>query len=85
MAQAVVDHLEAVQVDEQHGQLLAQAIAARDAVGDPIEKQSAVGQASQRVVKRAVAQLLLEHFALRGSAQGTGSVLGELAGTSFVA
>jgi hypothetical protein len=63
VAQAVVDVLEVVQVDEQDGQV------ARGRAGqgvlDPLGEQGPVGQAGQPVVERLVDELGLELLAVR--------------------
>jgi hypothetical protein len=55
----VVDQLEAVEVEEQHGQHALRAAAARDGVGQALGEQEAVGQLGQRVVVGQVLQALL--------------------------
>ncbi len=60
MAEAVVDRLEVVDVEEENGQLPAIASAARQGVVDAIGEERAVGQAGQPVVERLELQLALE-------------------------
>src|SRR4029077_10211713 len=67
VSQTVVDHFEAIQVDEQHRQLLAVALRAGEAVGDAVEEQSTVWQTRQRVVEGAVTKLFFEYFTLGGA------------------
>ena len=62
VAEAVVDGLEVVEVDEQHRQRPAEAAACAQRVLDAVEEQGAVGEAGQRVVERLVAQLVLERL-----------------------
>ena len=50
MAERVVDVLEAVEIEKQHGELAAPAVRPGDRLPDPIGEQRAVGQAGQRVV-----------------------------------
>ena len=83
VAQTVIDHLEAVQVDEQHGQLLTVSLAAGNRVTDPIEEERAIREAGERVVERAVAELLLEVFAFGSASKGARGVLGQLAGAAI--
>ena len=59
VAEAVVDGLEVVEVDEQHGAEVAGAAAAVEGVLHPVAEQAAVGQPGERVVERLVAELLL--------------------------
>jgi len=59
VAQGVVDVLEAVQVDEQHGQLLLVARGAQQRVLQAVVEQQAVRQRRQRVVVRHVVELFL--------------------------
>src|SRR5919199_3079209 len=84
VSQAVVDDLEAIQVDEQHCQLVAEAIAAGERVVDAVQEEGTIGQACQRVVERAMAELRLEHFPLRGAAERAGGVLGQLTRATLV-
>ena len=51
--EAVVDGLEAVEVEEEHGQRRVLALLAADRVVEPVEEQHAVRQPGQRVVERA--------------------------------
>ena len=60
VAEAVVDRLEVVEVDEQHGEAAIVARAARGGVLDPVAEQRLVGQPGERVVERLVRELLLE-------------------------
>ena len=58
MTEPVVDHLEAIEVDEQdrhHGVVLAQTL---ERVLEPVDRQRAVRERGQRVVQRQVAELL---------------------------
>ena len=59
MAQAVVDQLEAVAVDEQHGEGGVPAAAAAHGLIQSVQQQGAVGQAGQGVVQGVVDQLFL--------------------------
>ena len=70
MAQAVVDDLQVVDVDQQDGHLPPRARG--EGVLDAIVEERAVGQLGELVVKRAVAQVLLEGAALVDVAQGQG-------------
>ena len=60
----VVDHLEAVEVEEHQGHHLAAALRARHRLAQPVAEQRAVGQAGEAVVVGHVAQLLLRIGAL---------------------
>ncbi len=61
----IVDHLEAVQVDEQHGELFARVRdVALHRLLQPLQQQGAVGQAGQRVVQGFVFQPALDALAL---------------------
>ena len=56
---AVVDQLEAIQVDVEHGAAVGLAFAAAHALGDAIHQQRPVGQAGEGVVQGVVDQALL--------------------------
>ncbi len=71
MPQAVVDHLEAVQVQEQDGHLPVPAPGHVQGVGDAVLQQGAVGQAGEQVVVGDVLQLGLGAAAL-GDVQAQG-------------
>ena len=60
VAERVVDELEAVDVEHEHGDRAAVASGERERVVDAVDEQRAVRQAGQRVVHRAVLGLLLE-------------------------
>ena len=60
MPQAVVDGLEVVYIEEQHGQLQARGLQASNRVIEPIPKQRLVGKAGECVVKGLVCQLGFE-------------------------
>ena len=57
VAEAVVDHLEVVQVDEQHGQAAAVAARPGQRVADPVVEQGPVGQVGEAVVEHLVLEL----------------------------
>ena len=59
VAERVVDVLEAVEIEEQHGELAAPAVRAGDRLPDAIGEQRPVGQAGQRVVMRHVHDALV--------------------------
>ena len=63
VAEAVVDGLEVVEVEEEHRQA-APLAPARATRGAPLGEQRAVGEAGDRVVERLVGELLLERLAL---------------------
>ena len=67
--QAVVDRLEVVEVEEDHGHALALAARAGDRMADALGEQGAVRQAGHRVVEGLVGELLLEGLALEMSRQ----------------
>ena len=64
VAEAVVDRLEVVEIDEDHRELTAVAPAARERQGQAILEQRPVGEAGEVVVERLMAELLLERDAL---------------------
>ena len=62
MAEAVVHHLEAVEVEEQHRDpLVVHGCGARELAAEALDEQRAVGQAGERVVDG----LVRERFAAR--------------------
>jgi hypothetical protein len=76
MAKAVIDGLEAVEVEEHQREVLAGACARCNRLGNPVFQQAAVGQARQAVVQRQVMQLLVglaerthQHGGARGQAR----------------
>ena len=69
VAQVVVDHLEAVDVAEEHRDLAAGPVRLEQRVVEMVEEEPAVGQTGQRVLERVPGQLLLERLALRGVAE----------------
>ena len=88
VAEGVVERLEVVEVDEQDGDR--RVVAALERVPDAVEQQRAVGHPGERVVERAVAQLvvagaqrvghlvqLVERLAQRGREQQGGEEYGE--------
>ena len=64
VAEAVVDRLEVVEIDEHHGELTVVAPGARERQCEAILEQRPVGEAGEIVVERLVAELLLERDAL---------------------
>ena len=64
VAEAVVDGLEVVEVDEQHRHPDAVAQGPRDRVADALVEQRPVGEVRDRVVEGLVGELLLERLAL---------------------
>ena len=69
VAVGVVDALEVVEVDEDHGDAAAVALAHRHGVLDAVAEQRAVGEQRQRVVQRHALQLFLHALAVGGVAQ----------------
>ena len=65
MAEAVVDRLEVVEIDEQHGHAHAVAQRPGDRMADALVEQRAVGEMGDRIVEGLVGELLLERLALR--------------------
>ena len=65
VAEAVVDGLEVVEVDEQHSHPDAVAEGPRDRVADALVEQRPVGEVGDRIVEGLVGELLLERLALR--------------------
>jgi hypothetical protein len=81
MADAVVDQLEAVQVEEQHGEHRpALALGQRQRILQAIEQVQAVGQAGQRIVHGLMGQALLGTQALADLPEQLFVDLGQLAG-----
>ena len=66
VAERVVDRLEAVEVEHEDRDVDALALPAGQRVGEPVERERAVGQAGERVVQRGVARDLLLAVALDG-------------------
>ena len=64
VAEAVVDRLEVVEIDEDHRELAVVAPAARERQRQAILEQRPVGEAGEVVVERLVAELLLERDAI---------------------
>jgi hypothetical protein len=64
VAEAVVDHLEIVQVDEEHGQAAAVAARPGQGVAHAVVEQRPVGQVGEAVVERLVLELGGEGVAL---------------------
>ena len=79
VAHAVVDVLEAVQVDQHHPDLVAAAGGVGDGLAQAVLQQRAVGQARQHVVLGHVVHALLGDLARRDVAAGA-AVAGEAAG-----
>ncbi len=69
MPEVVVDHLEAVDVAEEHGHRAAGPVGLQQRVVEMVEEEAAVGQAGQRVLERVASQLLLEGLAFGGVAE----------------
>ena len=70
MAEAVVDGLEVVEVDEEHGDEVPPPRPALERVRDPLREERAVRETRERVVERLVRELLLERTALGDVARG---------------
>lgn len=64
MAEHVIDILETVEIDEQHGKLRLVALGVRKLQGHAVQQEQAIGQARQRIVLGLIHQLL---FARAGS------------------
>ena len=64
VSQAVVDHLEIIEINEQQGELAVGPAGKDDALGEPVLGQIAVGQPGQGVVGGLVGQLFLILLAL---------------------
>src|SRR5688500_17295751 len=61
MAECVIHALEAIEIDEQHGDRLAGLPAEpRDRVFNTIEEETSVRETGERVVKRTLTQLVIE-------------------------
>ena len=65
VAEAVVDGLEAVEIDEQYRHLVLRAVRQRQRLVEAVHQQAAVGQAGEHVVAGHVAQLVLVLLAPR--------------------
>ena len=65
MPEAVVDRLEVVEVQEQHGDRIGAPVAAVHGMGEPVQEQRPVGQAGEGVVERLVVELLAPVSAAR--------------------
>src|SRR5712692_11075820 len=66
VAEAVVEHLEAVEVDEQNREVVALAAAhARQRLAEAVHEERAVGQPGERIVERVVTDLVLGALAGR--------------------
>jgi hypothetical protein len=77
VAEHVVDALEVVDVDEQHGGAGLLALGDRQRVQDAVAAQRAVRQPGQRVVQRLLAHLLLEVQAREADREHVGDRLQE--------
>ena len=66
MAKAVVNRLEAVEIEMAHGHQAAVALGARQGLCQAVAQQHTVGYAGQRVVMRQMFQLLLVFHSFRG-------------------
>src|SRR6185312_671631 len=68
VAEAVVDRLEVVEVEEEHPEALV-GVAARALDGDanPLDEERAIRQPGESVVQRIVSQLLLDSLGVRGA------------------
>ena len=62
MSERIVDDLEVVEIDEQHGDLGPASRLARQRPFDVIAEEHAIGEPGQRIVEGVVEQLLLEVF-----------------------
>ncbi len=72
MPERVVDLLEAIEIEQQHGEALVIAMRAQDRLLQPIEEQRAVGQVGERVVVGEIGDALAGQVAFapdRGFAQ----------------
>ena len=78
VAEAVVDELEAVEVEEQDARQPAAAAQARERLLEAVEEQHAVGQPGERVVQRAVADRVLGRLALERVGEHVGQRLEEV-------
>ncbi len=66
VAQAVVDELEVVEVEEEHGERPQVALMQLEGVGEPVAEERPVGQAGQPVVKSLMQQLFFAAGERRG-------------------
>ena len=51
VSEAVVDDLEAVEIEEQHREQLASALGARQGMGEAIDEERSIGQAGERIAE----------------------------------
>ena len=72
VAQAVVDDLELVEIDEEDGERRAGPLRAGQRVRQAVEEERPVGQPGERVVQRLVAQVVDGALAADGAAEDTG-------------
>ena len=91
VAEAVVDQLEVVDVEEHHGGVRMAGIAPGEHVPEAVEEKCAVGEAGERVVESVVAKRLLRAPALDGGTEHVGHglheeriVIGEVPGLTCV-
>ncbi len=71
VTKVVVDHLEAVDVAEEDGDVALGALGLQQGVVEVVEQQPPVRQARERVLERVTGQLLLEGLALGRCARKT--------------
>src|SRR5205085_11215203 len=72
VAETVVDHLEAVEVEKENGEVVfGMALGLFDGEAQMICEEQAIGQARQRICERVLAQTLLSLFALSDVARNT--------------
>ncbi len=61
MAERIVDRLEIIEVEEQHRDRVRHALCTRECMTHLIQKERTVGQVRERIVKRLMHVLLLDH------------------------
>jgi hypothetical protein len=69
VTEVIVDHLEAVDVAEEHRHPAPGPVRLQQGVIEMVEQEPAVGQPGQRVLERVARQLLFEGLALGGVAE----------------
>ena len=67
MAERIVDELEAIQVEHQHGELLAIAFRVHDRLVEAVIEQHAIGKSGQGIVRGDVSQLVVGGFQAHGA------------------
>ena len=83
MPERVVDQLEAVEVKEEHGRVVAVAPRLGDGLADAVVKQRSVGQAGERVVVGEEMHVLLGLLALGDVRESANVIRGPPGGVTY--